>query len=1010
MIDKVLVVWAEKISTEVGVYAQRMSADGSRQWTKSPRINQNSGPVRQIDPEIATYPASGQFLVVWDDRREGNGEVYAQKFDANGNRLWLYDVRVNTQSMSFYQGNAAVAIDAAGQAVIVWEDCRNGKEDIYAQKLDSSGNRLWPGDVRVNSDSISNDVYQFDPNVALDSNGQAVIVWNDYRDDPSRENAYAQKLDEEGNKLWPGDRKVNSTAPTSAYSYSTRRVAVNTGGQAYVTWSGERKDDVYSRDIYVQKLDNNGNRLWAVEKIVNENTHRNSSELTITIDTSGQVYIVWEDTPDYYVIYAQKLSAQGDRLWASDVQVSPTENLDNEKPSAVVDHNQHLIITWEKSAHLFMQKLDSTGTKLWISEIQVDDSRSLFNFWGPGTAVDSSGSVLVAWTDFRNANDDIYVQKINSVGNHAWAGDLQVVYPDRYYVMTGTAQSLTIDTEGQDITQATLTGAYNANGGTIQFYLSNNGGANWESITPGVAHIFTTRGSDLRWKIELSADPQWRNTPQVNSLRVQYTAQVPGGDGYETDDTCDLAHSMAVNGASQAHTLHKEADQYWIWFNVTEGTEYVAQTANAEANADMRLYFYPSCTQPPSLEDDNDFGKDAHITWKATFSGKAYVRATNHDPKVYGDQTGYNISVRTAIKPVVVIVGGHDDNYGLQSNINHMGDQAYRTFINAGVSTLNLRYLSPSTNRDVNGDGVNDIYAATTAEGVRQAIETWAPSRGVALGVPFYLYLVDHGGQDQFLADGTNGKIAAVDLDLWLSNLEATTNADNINVIIEACKSGSFINITQDGPASISGANRVVISSTANGLNAYPSGQGGYFSDMFWTMIGQSKDIKTSFQYASQAVQEAGVTQVPWMDDNGDKVANDQDGLLASGRGLGASFAGSPPVIDWVVTGKISNQRVKITSQVRDDFGVQSAWVVVYPPDFVEPIPGPDGTTPILNLTTIALSSTGTNQFTQTLTGFVQSGIYRLVIYAQDGDGEQAMPKMLMVKTGTSIYLPVVQR
>jgi len=42
----------------------------------------------------------------------------------------------------------------------------------------------------------------------------------------------------------------------------------------------------------------------------------------------------------------------------------------------------------------------------------------------------------------------------------------------------------------------TSTGPYSAN-----FYLSADGGANWEEVTPNVNHVFTNSGTDLRWKI-----------------------------------------------------------------------------------------------------------------------------------------------------------------------------------------------------------------------------------------------------------------------------------------------------------------------------------------------------------------------------------------------------------------------------------------------------------------------------------------------------------------------------
>jgi hypothetical protein len=244
-------------------------------------------------------------------------------------------------------------------------------------------------------------------------------------------------------------------------------------------------------------------------------------------------------------------------------------------------------------------------------------------------------------------------------------------------------------------------------------------------------------------------------------------------------------------------------------------------------------------------------------------------------------------------------------------------------------------------------------------------------------------------------------------MNLWLSNLEATSGADNVNVILEACHSGSFIDVTDLGPAEVSGRNRVVIASTSSALNAYPSAQGAYFSDALWTALGQNQNLKAAFEAATQGVQATGLSQQPWLDDNGDAVADGRDGALARSRGLGAPFAGSPPAIDWVRVGTVSDGQATIRAQVRDDFGVAGVWAEVYPPDFVEPEPTQDGTTPVLDVPTAALTLAATDLYSGAYDGFTRTGQYRLVAYARDGDGNLALPRSVGRCVGC-VYLPLV--
>ncbi|MHA1737867.1 MAG: hypothetical protein ACTSWD_04720 [Candidatus Heimdallarchaeota archaeon] len=63
-----------------------------------------------------------------------------------------------------------------------------------------------------------------------------------------------------------------------------------------------------------------------------------------------------------------------------------------------------------------------------------------------------------------------------------------------------TAVSSSVDYNNGIITQATLTATFT--GDTPTFYMSADGGDNWEEVTSGVAHTFVNTGTDLRWKAE----------------------------------------------------------------------------------------------------------------------------------------------------------------------------------------------------------------------------------------------------------------------------------------------------------------------------------------------------------------------------------------------------------------------------------------------------------------------------------------------------------------------------
>jgi hypothetical protein len=84
----------------------------------------------------------------------------------------------------------------------------------------------------------------------------------------------------------------------------------------------------------------------------------------------------------------------------------------------------------------------------------------------------------------------------------------------------GGAGSLRVDAEADNIDRAMLTPDSSLPANTqASYWLSNNGGARWYIVQPGVMFGFPTTGTDLRWRAELrSLSPA--STPRVDQLVI----------------------------------------------------------------------------------------------------------------------------------------------------------------------------------------------------------------------------------------------------------------------------------------------------------------------------------------------------------------------------------------------------------------------------------------------------------------------------------------------------------
>lgn len=98
------------------------------------------------------------------------------------------------------QVNQDLCPDMLGGAFITWQDNRvaGGDFDIYAQRIDSDGNMLWSAAAEVICAEAGP---QNNPRLVPDGDGGAIITWEDERVAGNR-NIYAQRVEADGNQLW----------------------------------------------------------------------------------------------------------------------------------------------------------------------------------------------------------------------------------------------------------------------------------------------------------------------------------------------------------------------------------------------------------------------------------------------------------------------------------------------------------------------------------------------------------------------------------------------------------------------------------------------------------------------------------------------------------------------------------------------------------------------------------------------------------------------------------------
>ncbi len=318
------------------------------------RVNDDVGSAGQGNPAIAVDGA-GNFVVVWEDARNDDGDIYAQRYAADGSALGA-NFKVNDDSGSVRQGEPAIAMDGHGNFVVVWEDYRNGNADIYAQRYDADGHALGTN-FKVNDDSGSVD--QRFPAIGVDSAGNVVVVWQDERN--GHADIFAQRYAANGSVL---DVNFQINDDTGSENHVGPAIAVDGKGNFMIVWEDYRNGDT---DIYARRYAIDGSAIGASFKVNDDSVSARQFEPAITMDGAGNFVVVWTDgRNDKGDIYLQRYAADGSTLSTNLKVNDDTESAWQEYPSIAMDSVGNFVVTWQDGRNntwdLYAQRYAANGT------------------------------------------------------------------------------------------------------------------------------------------------------------------------------------------------------------------------------------------------------------------------------------------------------------------------------------------------------------------------------------------------------------------------------------------------------------------------------------------------------------------------------------------------------------------------------------------------------------------------------------------------------------------------
>jgi hypothetical protein len=247
----------------------------------------------------------------------------------------------------------------------------------------------------------------------------------------SSHHIYAQKIDYKGNFSWGEEGVLLYSTSEEAFSESLQITGDSAGG-AIIAWHQQPRGRIESgsvkalgMDIFVQKVDADGNVLWLEGGLPLEINKAAAEAFPIepglVSDGSGGAIIIWRDAREGTGVYAQRIKADGTISWqAGGVKVSSTSL--NPHPMIISDGDGGAIVSYVLEEGLYVQRLNGNGETVWPENgIRVIDDE----YQGYSIASDGQGGAILGWGVGKSifSSEKAYVQRVRADGKLLWDED-----------------------------------------------------------------------------------------------------------------------------------------------------------------------------------------------------------------------------------------------------------------------------------------------------------------------------------------------------------------------------------------------------------------------------------------------------------------------------------------------------------------------------------------------------------------------------------------------------------
>ncbi len=288
------------------------------------------------------------------------------------------------------QSQSQIAMDANGNYVVVWQD--SGLDGFGSaavmRRFQADGTPLG-SDFVVNSTTFGS---QGSPDIAMRGDGDFVVVWESFGQDGSGKGVFGQRFSANGTPA--GTEFAVNTTTTGDQGVPV--VAMAEDGTFVVAWEG---NDASGTGIYLRRYSATGSPLTG-EVVVNADTGGDQKTPALAMQPSGDFILAWSSVGTNAAdIFVRRFHANTSPKEA-EFRTNTSLSGDQIRPDLGIDGLGNFVVVWHGTAtssvnSIFGRRYDSNAVPL-TGEISLCNA-SPFHQTNPRIAVSPGGTAVVAW-------------------------------------------------------------------------------------------------------------------------------------------------------------------------------------------------------------------------------------------------------------------------------------------------------------------------------------------------------------------------------------------------------------------------------------------------------------------------------------------------------------------------------------------------------------------------------------------------------------------------------------